>query len=167
MLDCTSPVQNEWNMFVSRNSGSYYHLFEWRAVFEKAYQLRTLYLTIREKGVLVGILPIAIMPNFPGFSVKAVSLPYCNYGGLLVANGLDPQPILASVINNLTCLGIDKVELRDIAPGMFDTAEVTMILGLPENSEMLWKQIGDKARNQVRKAQKKGLSLRWGGGSGR
>jgi len=102
------------------------------------------------------------MPKIPGGAVKAVSLPYCNYGGLLVAHGVDAAPIKVAAINYLTGLGIDMVELRDIAPGMVDASEVTMILSLPKSAELLWKQIGDKARNQVRKAQKTGLLLRWG-----
>lgn len=160
--DCNSSVQNEWNKFVARSCGSHYHLLEWRTVFEKTYHLKTLYLTIKERGVSVGILPIAIMPHFPGRAVKAVSLPYCNYGGLLVAHGVDSVPIKAAAINYLTSLGIDKIEFRDITPSMVDAVEVTMILTLPESTELLWKRIGDKARNQVRKAQKVGLSLRWG-----
>lgn len=94
--------------------------------------------------------------------MKAVSLPYCNYGGLLVAESVDADILKSEAIKYLTSVGIDKVELRDIAPGLEESVEVTMVLTLPESSELLWKQIGDKARNQVRKALKSGLTLTWG-----
>ena len=160
--NCDSSVRDEWNRFVVQSRGSYCHLYEWRAVFEKAYGLSTRYLAIKDRGESVGILPLAIMPKLPMGVVKAVSLPYCNYGGLLVAHGLDAEQLKAAAIKYLTGCGIGKIELRDIAPGMVNAAEVTMTLTLPENSVLLWKKIGDTARNQVRKAQKAGLTLRWG-----
>lgn len=155
-------LQVEWNRFIAKNGGSYCHLYEWRAVFEKVYGLKTLYLSIKNCDETIGILPLAIMPKIPGGTVRAVSLPYCNYGGMLVAHGVDAASLKLIVINYLFSRGIEKVELRDIAPGIVDALEVTMILALPEGVDLLWKEIGDKVRNQVRKAQKAGLSLRWG-----
>ena len=169
---CPSPdfslvvcgVENSaaWNAFVEESSGTYCHLFGWKQVFERTYDLQTHYLAFHSAGEWLGILPLAVMPQLPGSAIKAVSLPYCNYGGLLVANGVDASPIKAAAINYLTSLGIEKVEFRNITTGKTDVAEVTMVLTLPESVELLWKRIGDKARNQVRKAQKAGLSLRWG-----
>lgn len=160
--DSDEYARGEWNRFVAQSGGSYCHLYEWRAVIEKVYGLSTLYLTIKNRDDAVGILPLAIMPKIPGRKVRAVSLPYCNYGGLLVAHGVDAVPLKTVAVNYLTNLGIGKLELRDIAPDIVDASEVTLILTLPESTELLWKQIGDKARNQVRKAQKAGLTLRWG-----
>jgi serine/alanine adding enzyme len=162
VIECGAENSAAWDSFVEIASGTYCHLFGWRRVIERTYGLQTRYLVIRSAVAWLGVLPLAIMPRLPGGAVKAVSLPYCNYGGLLVAHGVDAAPIKTAAINYLTNLGIVKVELRDIAPGMFEAAEVTMILALQESAELLWKQIGDKARNQVRKGQKAGLTLRWG-----
>lgn len=162
VVECGAGDSAAWDSFVEKASGTYCHLFGWKLVFERTYALQTRYLVFRSAEVWLGVLPLAVMPRLPGGAVKAVSLPYCNYGGLLVAHGVDAVPIKTAAINYLTNLGIVKVELRDIAPGMFEAAEVTMILALQESAELLWKQIGDKARNQVRKAQKAGLTLRWG-----
>ena len=162
IVECGAEKSTTWDSFVEETSGTYCHLFGWKQVFERTYGLQTHYLAFYSVGILLGILPLAVMPRFPGSVVNAVSLPYCNYGGLLVAHGVDAVPIKAAAINYLTGLGIDKIEFRNIAPGMVDAAEVTMLLALPVSTELLWKRIGDKARNQVRKAQKVGLSLRWG-----
>lgn len=162
IVECGAESSAAWNAFVEKTSGTYCHLFGWKQVFEGTYGLQTHYLAFRSADAWLGILPLAVMPRLPGGTVKGVSLPYCNYGGLLAAPGVDAGPLKVAAIKYLTSMGIGKIEFRDIAPGMVDTGEVTMVLTLPESSDMLWKQVGDKARNQVRKAQRSGLTLRWG-----
>lgn len=162
IVECSAESSAAWNAFVEKTSGTYCHLFGWKQVFERTYGLQTHYLVFRSGGAWLGVLPLVIMPNLPGSAVKAVSLPYCNYGGLLAAPGVDVEPLKVAAIKYLTSMSISKIEIRDIAPGMDNAGEVTMVLALPENTDMLWKQVGDKVRNQVRKAQRSGLTLRWG-----
>lgn len=166
IVECGAESSAAWNAFVEKASGTYCHLFGWKQVFERTYGLQTHYLVLRSAEAWLGILPLAVMPNLPGSAVKAVSLPYCNYGGLLAASGIDAEPLKAVAIKYLTKIGVGKIEFRDIAPGMPDADEVTMVLTLPENPELLWKQVSDKVRNQVRKAQRSGLTLRWGSDQG-
>ncbi len=162
IIECCVENSTAWDSFVKNVSGTYCHLFGWKRVIERTYGLQTRYLVFRSAAAWLGVLPLAIMPKLPGGVVRAVSLPYCNYGGLLVAHGVDAALIKTAAINYLTNLGVVEVEFRDIAPSMVKVDEVTMILALPVGDELLWKRIGDKARNQVRKAQKAGLLLRWG-----
>jgi len=162
IMECGAESSSTWNDFVDKSSGSYCHLFGWKQVFERTYGLQTYYLVFLSAKVWLGVLPLAIMPRFLGCAVKAVSLPYCNYGGLLAAPGVDVKNLNEAAINYLSGKGIDKIEFRQIAPSMVDAGEVTMILSLSDSIELLWKQIGVKARNQVRKAQKAGLTLSWG-----
>lgn len=162
IVECGAESSAAWDSFVEKASGTYCHLFGWKRVFERTYRLQTHYLAFLSAETWLGVLPLAVLPRLPGGAVKAVSLPYCNYGGLLAVPGVDVEQLKAAAVKYLTRLGVGKIEFRDIAPNMVDAIEVTMILALPENSELLWKQIGDKARNQVRKAQKAGLMLRWG-----
>ncbi|WP_438978920.1 GNAT family N-acetyltransferase [Polynucleobacter sp.] len=162
IVECGVENSMDWDSFVKNSSGTYCHLFGWKRVIERTYGLQTHYLVFRSAVAWLGVLPLAIMPRLPGGVLKAVSLPYCNYGGLLVAHGVDPAPVKTAFLNYLIGLGIIEVEFRDIAPSMAQAAEVTMILALPESAELLWKQIGDKVRNQIRKAYKAGLTLRWG-----
>jgi serine/alanine adding enzyme len=166
VAECSASDAQAWNGFVASASGSYCHLFGWKQVIERTYGLQTYYLVFRSGEVWLGILPLAIMPNLPRSAIKAVSLPYCNYGGLLAAPGVDAEPLKLAAIKHLTNMGIGKIEFRDMAPGMVDADEVTMVLTLPENPELLWKQVGDKVRNQVRKAQRSGLTLHWGSDQG-
>lgn len=162
IIECTVASADIWNSFGKRASGTYCHLFSWKQVFERTYGLQTHYLAFCSGDTWLGILPIAVMPRLPGCVAKAVSLPYCNYGGLLAAQGVDAEVLKAEAVKYLHRLGINRIEFREIVPGIVDSREVTMILRLAENSDFLWKQVGDKVRNQVRKAQRSGLTLRWG-----
>ncbi|MBZ0092083.1 MAG: hypothetical protein K8F27_07675, partial [Sulfuricellaceae bacterium] len=162
VVECTTYDADVWDAFVARASGTYCHLFGWKRVFERTYGLQTHYLAFRFADTWLAVLPVAVMPRLPGGAVKAVSLPYCNYGGLLTAPGVDAKSLKAAAIKYLTNIGVGNIEFREQAPGLPDTGEVTMVLALPESSELLWKQVGDKVRNQVRKAQRSGLALRWG-----
>ena len=159
---CDQTSSAPWNDFVKNASGTYCHLFGWKRVFERTYGLRTHYLAFRSADTWLAILPVAVMPRLPGRPVNAVSLPYCNYGGLLAAPGVETAPLKAAAIKHLSGLGVEQIEFRELAPGQAETSEVTMILPLPGNPDLLWKQVGDKVRNQVRKAQRSGLTVRWG-----
>ena len=75
----------EWNQFVFSNTGNYCQLIEWQSILENTYHLNTFFLRIMNVDKLVGIMPIAVI-GYP-LRKKAISLPYCNYGGLLVAKG--------------------------------------------------------------------------------
>lgn len=164
-VECSSAQEETWNAFVGLSGGSYCHLFGWKQVLERSYGLRTHYLAMPSTRVSTpwaAILPVAIMPRLPGGTIKAVSLPYCNYGGLLAAPGEDAASLKAAAIRHLSTLGIEQLELRELAPSAIEATEVTMMLMMPDSVESLWKKIGDKARNQVRKAQRAGLTLRWG-----
>lgn len=166
IIECGDESLAGWGVFVDKVSGTYCHLFGWKQVFERAYGLKTYYLAFLSADTWVAVLPVTVMPRLPGSEVKAVSLPYCNYGGLLTAPGVDADSLKAAAIKYLNNLGVGKIEFRELAPSLPDAGEVTMVLALPESSELLWKQVGDKVRNQVRKAQRAGLTLRWGADQG-
>lgn len=162
ILDCDSFFKNEWNCYVAKHHGNYCHLYEWRRVFESSYDLNTLYLIIKNPDEWVGILPLAVLPCLT--KRKAVSLPYCNYGGLLAAKGADKHRVRQAALSYLKEKGIRRIEMRELCldENRQTSTEVTLMLDLPESAESLWKKIGDKARNQVRKAERAGLEVRWG-----
>lgn len=163
IVECTVASADIWDNFGKKASGgTYCHVFSWKQVFERAYGLQTHYLAFCSGDTWLGILPIAVMPRLPGCEAKAVSLPYCNYGGLLAAQGVEVEVLKAEAVKYLHGMGINRIEFREVALGVVDSREVTMILRLAENTGFLWKQVGDKVRNQVRKAQRSGLTLRWG-----
>jgi len=152
---------SQWDQFVYEHQGSYCHLSGWQKIFEKTYGLRTLYLGVKNCGALEGIFPVAVISSL--FGTKAVSLPFSNYGGLLVANPANHHLFTQLILSYLQVKGINFVEVRE-SPGSGSFilgSEVTFMLKLPECENQLWNAIGAKVRNQIRKAQRSSLEVSW------
>ncbi len=161
-IDSSHDEIIRWNNFVTTNKGTYCHRYEWRDVLRTAYKLRTHYLVIAQAGIWVGILPVAVSPGIG--SRKAISLPFCNYGGLLVGGAVDKKLVRVATLDFLQGIGLRHLEVREFgrAGERPTSSEVTMILPLPAQAELLWKSIGQRARNKIRKAERSGLEVRWG-----
>lgn len=163
IVECGRNEMAQWNRFVAATAGSTYcHLFQWKDVIEAAYRLETRYLAVTEGGRWLGVFPAVVMPALPWKGKKAVSVAFCNYGDVLVEEGESPEHILQICLNHLASIGIERVEVRRLVAEPGEAEEVTLIRRLPESPDALWREIGDKVRNQIRKAQKNGLTVHWG-----
>lgn len=162
LIECDQNHSSRWDAFVRQHGGTYCHLYAWRTVFERVYRLKTFYLAFESGSEWLALLPVAIMPHLPGKVRRAISLPYCNYGGMVSKFSPSAPHLRALAFAFLRRQGIRAVELREIASVPADSEEVTMRILLPECSEQLWRELGDKVRNQVRKAQRLGLTVQWG-----
>lgn len=120
------------------------------------------------EGVCQGILPLAAVKSWL-FGRFLVGLPYLNYGGPIADNPACEGALLHSAKELADRLNVRYLELRDVrefhCPGYVANAslKVHMRLPLPVQAEPLWKGLDAKVRNQVRKGQKSGLDLAWGG----
>jgi FemAB-related protein (PEP-CTERM system-associated) len=96
-----------------------------------------------------------------------VSLPFFNYGGLLCDNHNIGELLLAEASLLQKELGARHVELRHTTAwsGTLPTKEhkVSMLLKLAANAEGQWQGFNPKLRNQIRKAEKNGLTAIVGG----
>ena len=154
---------NCWEDFVSKNVGNYCQRIEWQEVLSTSYRLDTHFLMISEAETPVGVLPLAVIRS--PFGRKAVSLPYCNYGGFLVSEGADKNQVVQAALAYLKMRGINRVEIRELCSAADDdssSSEVTMLLDLPESEELLWKKIGQRVRNKIRNTERAGLVPSWG-----
>lgn len=152
-----------WDSFVvSQNSSSNYHLYGWREVIEKSFGHKTYYLAARkEDKEICGILPLVHMKS-QLFGNFMVSLPFFNYGGMLCDDENAADLLMAESRYILARQGADYAEFRNVEHSMeAETKQhkVSMILDLQENDDDQWKALGSKVRNQVRKAEKSGLSV--------
>ncbi len=153
----------QWNKFVNNhNDSTFYHLYEWRKIYEESYRLKTYYLGFYLVDKLVGILPIVII-NRPLSKPFAVSLPFSNYAGLLIEQPSSKEIIFESLIPFLKNKNIFGFENRHISVNEGNNSdEVTLKRKLPTSADILWKDLDAKVRNQIRKAQRAGLNLRFG-----
>jgi len=160
-------TEGEWDRFVGRHPhASPYHAWRWRRVFERAFGHETLYLTARDHGAIVAVLPLVIF-NSRIFGRFAVSLPFVNYGGVLARDHASAVFLLEQARALAAERRLAHVELRHTARQFPDlearTHKVGMLLRLERDTAKAWESLDRKVRNHVRKAQKSQLTSRVGG----
>lgn len=157
----------EWDNFVSSVSGACgYCSHVWRAILEKSFGHTTYYLAARDNGILSGVLPLVHMKSLL-FGNFLVSLPFVTYGGLLCRDQASARALLDAAEELRGKVGARHVELRHTDDVQLDLPakrhKVAMVLPLAHGEEEMWTGFNAKLRNQIRKAQKAGLEVVWGG----
>jgi len=168
---CRVLTENEipaWDHFVSEHPDStVYHLSVWRHILQEAFGKRWHAVGVIREGRVLGGLPLVHM-NTPLFGNFLVSMPYVNYGGILLGQECQARTILEAVDKLGEQLDVDHIELRHMQQGDIElpvkTDKVSMWLSLPESVEQLLKNFKPKLRSQVRKGEKNGLTVRYGSG---
>jgi FemAB-related protein (PEP-CTERM system-associated) len=119
-------------------------------------------------GRTCGFLPLAFVSSLL-FGRFLVSLPYLDSNGVQ-ADCPDVQTLLVSRAVELADeLGVRHLELRHERPVEHPSingtlsCKVHMRLRLPATSADLWDGFSPKVRNQVRKGERAGLTVTWGG----
>ena len=158
----------EWDEYVNAHpEANNYHQNGWMRVIQESFGHKTTGLIARdESGKVRGVLPLVQM-NSRIFGNFLVSVPFVNYGGLLSDSLECAAPLLAAAVDLRDRCGARHVELRHLREEPFPLAckrhKVTMLLPLAEDPDQQWKAFNAKLRNQVRKAEKSGLTARFGG----
>lgn len=119
-------------------------------------------------GRTYGFLPLAHVTSML-FGRFLVSLPYLNSNGV-VAESADVQAgLISRAVALADELNVKHLELRHERPIAHPdlnaalTTKVHMRLPLPDAADRLWKGFDPKVRNQVRKGEKAGFAVAWGG----
>jgi FemAB-related protein (PEP-CTERM system-associated) len=125
-------------------------------------------LKVLEGGETRGLLPLAYVRSVL-FGRFLVSLPYLNYGGVIADDESIAHLLIDRAVELADRLDVRSLELRHERavdhpmlvqrPG----AKVHMRRPLPTSVDALWKDLASSVRNQVRKGQKSGLTIAWGG----
>src|SRR5262249_52698902 len=140
----------------------------WLAVLHKAMRHTPYCLEAVEGGRTRGFLALADVRSLL-FGRFLVSLPYVNYGGVVADDEATTRLLLNHGARLADRLGARYLELRHEHPtphpdlGESRTDKVHMRLDLPATPGRLWDALDAKVRNQVRKGQKSGLTVAWGG----
>jgi len=140
----------------------------WSAALCKGLRHESCLLEATRNGHIVGVLPLAFVKSLL-FGRFLVSLPYVNSAGVIAADEAVAAALIDRAVNLADELDVRYLELRHEAqhahPALTHrlTSKVHMRLALPCSAEELWKQFKPKVRNQVRKGEKLGLTVHWGG----
>lgn len=166
--DLGSSEAAEWDAFVrSRPESTFCHLHGWRTIVGDLLGHQTRYLAARtQAGELAGVMPL-VRVRSRLFGDYLMSMPFLNYGGPLGDH--DALNVLTAHARDLAAAtGVDLLELRSrtelpLPDGMEQTdRKITVVLDLPEDPEVLWKDFKSKVRSQVRRPMKEDMEARIG-----
>lgn len=151
-----------WNDFVlGHPEASLYHLFQWRSVLRRAYRKRCYYLIATVEEGCRAVLPLAHMKG-PLAANRLVSLPFLDQGGVLAESTVSEDALSEAGLQLTRELGAKGLDLRGPSNGggRQETRRFRLLLRLPESEALLWKTVGPKVRNQIRKSERSGLETR-------
>jgi serine/alanine adding enzyme len=173
-----------WEAYVSEHPGSSgYHAWAWRRVFDRAFGHESIYLLARRaegserEGFsrasdgqcgevspvqnIRGVLPL-VQINSLIFGRTLTSLPFLNYGGVVSDSDTEATALVDAAAELARERRCRYVELRHSARRFPQLAckqhKVAMLLRLDNLHRGLWDALDRKVRNQIRKAQKSGLT---------
>ena len=140
----------------------------WQHAICQGLRLRPYLLQATSAGEPIGELPLALLSTRL-FGRFLVSLPYVNSAGLVAADTATATALLDAAVQLANRLDVRYVELRhecELEHAHFaekQTQKVHMRLPLPGSADALWKTFHPKVRNQIRKGEKNGFGIVWGG----
>jgi FemAB-related protein (PEP-CTERM system-associated) len=159
--------ERAWDAYVQAHpDATADHVWRWRAVFRDVFGHESTYLAAVRGGDIVGTLPLVRFRSRL-FGRFLSSVPFLNYGGLLVSDADAGLALLARAREVAQRFGASHIELRHVARQLPQLPcrqhKIGLRLNLPDAPPALWDSVDRKARNQVRKAQKEGLVAVAGG----
>lgn len=159
-------VPDGWTSYLrARTRATGYHDWKWRDVFKRAFGHESLYFAARRDGHIVGVLPTVLFESWL-FGRSLISLPFVNYGGVVADDASAAESLFDAALAAAGQRRCRHLELRHVEQQFRDRPckrhKVTMLLSLAPPATM-WEGLDRKVRNQVRKAQKSGLTYSSGG----
>jgi FemAB-related protein (PEP-CTERM system-associated) len=140
----------------------------WLSVFQSTLGHEVLAVEATAAGRTCGFLPLAHVSSLL-FGRFLVSLPYLNTNGVIAASPDVQAQLVARAVTLADELNVRYLELRHEQPVDHPdlngavTNKVHMRLPLPDTTEALWAGFDPKVRNQVRKGERHGFAVAWGG----
>lgn len=160
-----SRVQSDkWNEFVESCADSkIYHLWQWGTLLEEVHRHKLVYLQ-KDNGVF----PLVYIKSVI-FGSRLLSLPFADYGGPCAQNEETAEELISECQERAQRLGVGFIEVRCPDARYFETFKkygfvkrddyLTFVLRLNGKIEELWKNIGEKKKKKVRKAERSGIHI--------
>jgi len=164
VVDYAEHYHQRWSAFIdSIPEANLYHDILWKSIFEKTFAFNSRYLIcIGLLDDIYGILPLFEIKDMFG-KIYLVSIPFFTVAGVCALNNDVISKLLQRAKEIACSIRAQYVELRHLASRSIDGllsrhSFATMRLKLHADENIVWKDsLNDKARNQVRKAQRSGL----------
>jgi FemAB-related protein (PEP-CTERM system-associated) len=142
------------------------HEPEWFDVIPQTYRHEPLYLMGADENGNAGILPAFIVRR-PFIGTVVTSMPFLDTGGPLAASPTLRRVLVDALLARARAVGARVVELRGIdrlnLPCPVREDKVNLTLCLPPDADAMWRGLDKGVRNQIRKAEKSGLTAEIGG----
>jgi FemAB-related protein (PEP-CTERM system-associated) len=157
----------EWDSFLDAHPrATLYHTWRWTELLHEIFGFTVHRLAVRDQsGRLAGLLPL-VEQHGPIFGRRLVSLPFFNYGGPLGLSEDVEQQLLAQAADLARRRRVATLEIRDRTPRhdlSMRTDKWTIELALPQDADMLGRQLGAKLRSQIRRADREEPVVACGG----
>ncbi len=156
-----------WDAYVDAHQESTaYHYSGWPRLLARAFGHEAVLLAATRGGAVIGVLPLVAMRSRL-FGRFAVSLPYLNEAGLLADDPAVEHTLIDAAIHVAQVRGAEFLEIRHCRRHDRRLSErrhkVAMSLVLQPTVDEQWQALDRKIRNQVRKAEKNGVTVSSGG----
>ncbi len=164
---CRPCADDKWSAVIQQlDHANLAQLPEWLMAIRKAYGHTPIYLQAEDGNGRFGILPSFLVYRRL-FGTVVTSMPFLDAGGPCSSSESLARVLVNSLIKEATRCGARLIELRctvemDLpVPPMRN--KVSLVLPLTANSGSLWREFDPKVRNQIRKAERSGLSVELNG----
>ncbi len=165
-VSVSSSPSADWDAFVRQTSGfTAFHLSPWLTTLTQTLRHSVFALEARDDtNQLCGVLPLAQVRS-PLFGNYLMSVPFASYGG-----PLGSPAACGALVEEATRIARDKrcalMELRGRVPLAVNlpvsNRKITVVLPLDGGPEAVFKRFESKLRSQVRRAEREGVSIRFG-----
>jgi FemAB-related protein (PEP-CTERM system-associated) len=157
----------EWSAAVDgARDGHVAHAPAWREAIGRAYGHQPLYLVGRGGDGRRGALP-AFVVRRPLLGAVVSSMPFLDGGGPCGNSPEVADALALALVAEARRLGARAVEVRCARRLPFGAEpaqhKVNLVLSLPSDEAQLWRELDGRVRNQVRKAERSGLTVQIGG----
>ena len=155
-----------WDEYVNAHPQSTFsHRWHWSSVLVNSFAVSPRYCLALHRSKIVGVLPSVLMKSLL-FGRYLISLPWLDYGGVLADSTEIARSLISyaiAIAENEKCRFVELRAVRQVHPELLSkTQKYSFLLDLTGTEEEVWKSIDSKAKNQVRKAIKSDLQVKFG-----
>jgi FemAB-related protein (PEP-CTERM system-associated) len=145
----------------NHSSATIFHTLEWQKALLNSFNVNNYYGLIKNKGdnKVIGVVPLLLTQKL-NFKKYLISLPFSSYGGFLHDDNVKENQIL-NVLKSFPY----PLELKFFNPKLDikNSSTLTFIIDLSEGTNKIWNSQKSKTRQNIRKAEKSGITFHTNG----